>query len=259
MSHNTDALTPRGTHFVRRIPPPVIVASDIDHADNHLGGPRPPTMPPRASSFKKKKPPDGDASSSSLTDNNNNNNNSSSSSSSNTNNNNDDASSKKSIRFAEAQSSQHKRGRRGSRCTQQALSWERMLNEQKSQLGGGSGNGLVLIPFFDGSFHTVWAPSPAAPSGATQHQDDASANGDYCECRCRLPLTARLWAASKWYRCFMPAVLCMPVAVGSDMIAACCCCCCAAPPKDPTSSSSSSSACSTPSVLPPHNNFMTSP
>ena len=236
MSHDTDPLTPRGTRVLRRIPPPVVVVV-----------PPPPPFS-RASSFKKTKPPD-------VVDATTTNSNDGSDDGSNNNNNNNNTA-KKSIRFAESQ--KLKRPRRGSGCMQQQ-SWERMMGEQHPL---GSGKGLVLIPFFDGSFRTVWAPSPAASAVVVVSQD-TSANSDHCECRCRLPLTARVWAVSKWYVCFMPTVLCMPVAVGADLVGACCCCCCAAPAaaaKDaPSSTTSSSSTCSTPSAFPPQSNFMPSP
>ena len=103
---------------------------------------------------------------------------------------------KKNIRFAEARRS----------------SVDAWAGKQKKMK-----DGLVIVPYFDGSFHTVWGVSPGAPLSPPSQDDEPT-----CECYCSLPWTARVWSASKWYLCFAPA-LCVPLLLPLDLLLGGCC------------------------------------
>lgn len=120
---------------------------------------------------------------------------------------------KKNIRFADAPTTRPRRNSLGA----QQLVWERMLMQQLAQ------SHPQHTPYFNNSFHTVWASSPPdAPSSIrSAHSPQRAAEG--CECYCSLPCTARLWAASKWYVCFLPALLIVPVGLLADLLCGGCC------------------------------------
>ena len=111
--------------------------------------------------------------------------------------------------------------RRMSRVMQQ-VAWER-ATEHHHHRG-------VVMPYFDGSFHTVWGASSSSRHAFSPRRPDTKAAGAddddaaTCECHCSLPWTARVWGASKWYLCFLPAALCLPLTLPVDLCRALLCC-----------------------------------